>query len=225
MSKEEILAKLRESIAETDVDMAREAAEAAVDAGINATECIDEGLVLGMQDVSDMFDTGEAFVPDLLEAADAFGTAVGVLTSSMSDEEKQASKVGIAVIHTVEGDIHDIGKNIVATLFKANNFEIHDLGRDTAPPAVLEKAEEVNADIILGSALMTTTMPGQRSLIEYLTEKGVRDQYYVMFGGAPVTEKWVQDIGGDKYTDTATDAVAAARKYMASNKEKKHEQS
>lgn len=218
MSNDKILNKLKESIVEMDEDMAVEAANEAIKAGMDPLVCIDQGLSAGMQVMSDLFDEGEAFVPELVEASETFNAAVSILTSSMSDEEKKASSVGIAVIHTVQGDIHDIGKNIVRTIFEANNFEIYDLGRDVAPEDVVEKAEEVGADIILGSALMTTTMPSQRNLIEHLKAEGLRDKYFVMFGGAPVTEEWVTQIGGDAYTDTATDAVAVAKEYMDKKK-------
>lgn len=207
--------KLKNSIIEMDADMAVEGANEAVAAGLNPLDCIEDGLAAGMQVVSDLFDEGEAFVPELMESAEAFSAAVKILTSSMTDDDKKSVSAGTAVIHTVEGDIHDIGKNIVAMLFEANNFDIYDLGRDTPPDAVLAKAEEVGADIILGSALMTTTMPGQKALIERLKSEGVRDKYFVMFGGAPVTKAYVDEIGGDAYTETATEAVAVAKEYIA----------
>ena len=214
MSNEIILNKLKESIAEMDRDMAVEAANEAIAAGMDPLVCIDKGLSAGMQIMSDLFDDGEAFVPELVESSEAFNAAVAVLTESMSDEDKKAASAGIAVVYTVQGDIHDIGKNIVRTLFEANNFEIYDLGRDVAAELVLEKAEEVGAQVILGSALMTTTMPSQRGLIELLKSEGVREKYFVMFGGAPVTNEWVVEIGGDAYTETATEAVTVAKEYL-----------
>jgi len=211
LSNEDILKKLEESISEMDADMAVEAAEEAIKAGMDPLVCIDKGLAAGMQIMSDLFDEGEAFVPELVEASECFNAAVAVLTSSMSDEDKKAASAGVAVVYTVEGDIHDIGKNIVRTLFEANSFEVYDLGRDVASDVVLAKAAEVGARFILGSALMTTTMPSQRGLIELLKEEGVRDKYFVMFGGAPVTPEWVEEIGGDAYAETATEAVTIAK--------------
>lgn len=216
MGNEALMEKFKTAIVDMDIDMAEEAAHEAIDAGVNPLECIDGGLAAGMEAVSDLFDEGEAFVPELMEAAEAFGAALNILIPAMSDEDKESSKAGVVVIHTVEGDIHDIGKNIVSMLFEANNFEVHDLGRDTAPQVVLDKAEEVGADIIMGSALMTTTMPGAKALLELLKAEGVRDKYFCMFGGAPVTEEYCESIGADAYTDTATDAVSVAKKYMAS---------
>ena len=216
MSKEELMEKFKTAVVDMDADMAIEAANEALTEGIDPLECIEGGLADGMQAVSDLFDEGEAFVPELMESSEAFSAALEVLVGAMSDEDKASSKAGVVVIHTVEGDIHDIGKNIVTMLFEANNFDIYDLGRDTPPQDVLDKAEEVNADIIAGSALMTTTMPGAKALMELLIAEGVRDKYFVMFGGAPVTQEFCDSIGANAYTETATEAVAAAKKYMAS---------
>ena len=128
MSKEDIFAKLKESIVEMDSDLAEEAAKEALEAGLDPLECIGVGLSDGMAVMSDMFDEGEAFVPDLMMASEAFEMAVAILTSNLSDEEKSKASSGKVLIHTVQGDIHDIGKNIVKTMFAANNFEVFDLG-------------------------------------------------------------------------------------------------
>jgi trimethylamine corrinoid protein len=218
MTKEELLAKLKESITELDEDMAVETANAALEAGIDPLECISNGLSLGMQELSDLFDEGEAFVPELLMASEAFEAAVAVLTSNMSQEEKNNASSGIAIIHTVQGDIHDIGKNIVKTMFVANNFEVYDLGRDVPVEDVVAKAKEVKADFIIGSALMTTTMAAQRDIIDLLKEDGVRDDFIVMYGGAPVSQAWCDTIGADGYSDTATEAVVLAKQLLAKKK-------
>jgi GntR family transcriptional regulator/MocR family aminotransferase len=208
------IVELRESIVHMDGQMAAEAARKALAAGAEPLDCIESGLASGMKVISDMFDEGQAFVPELVNASEAFKSAAAVLTAAVADGAR-TSLHGTAVIYTVAGDIHDIGKNIVRMLLEANRLEVYDLGRDVKPDEVLEKAQEVGADIILGSSLMTTTMTAQRDLIEYLEAEGVRDKYYVMFGGAPVTAEWVAEIGGDCYTDTATEAVAAAKRYLA----------
>ncbi|MGN1014977.1 MAG: B12-binding domain-containing protein [Butyricicoccus sp.] len=218
MSKEEIYEKLKQSITEMDEDLAEEAANEALAAGLDPLECISDGLSAGMQIMSDLFDEGEAFVPELLMASEAFEAAVAILTGSMSEEEKNNAKEGVVVLHTVQGDIHDIGKNIVKTMFAANNFEVHDLGRDVPVEDVIKKAEEVNADIICGSALMTTTMPAQRDEINLLLEDGIREKYICMYGGAPVSAEWCESIGADAYTDTATEAVEVAKKLLAAKK-------
>lgn len=218
MSKEEIYEELKTSITEMDEDMAAEAAQKALDAGLDPLECISEGLSAGMQVMSDLFDEGEAFVPELLMASEAFEAAVQILTSNLSDEQKSSAKEGTVVIHTVAGDIHDIGKNIVKTMFAANNFEVYDMGRDVPVEDVIKKAQEVNADIIAGSALMTTTMPSQREEINLLKEEGIRESYICMYGGAPVSQEWCDSIGADAYTETATEAVAVAKQLLAQKK-------
>jgi len=215
MSKEEILEKLKQSITEMDSDLAVEAANIALEAGADPLECISEGLSVGMKEMSDLFDEGEAFVPELLMAADAFEMAVEVLTSKLTSEEKSNASNGTVIIHTVQGDIHDIGKNIVKTMFIANNFNVFDLGRDVPVETVVEKAKEYKADFIVGSALMTTTMPAQRDIINLLKEEGIRDDFIVMYGGAPVSQEWCDSIGADGYTDTATEAVALAKELIS----------
>lgn len=215
MSKEEVMEKLKEAITEMDEDLAEEAANAALEAGMDPLACISEGLSAGMQVMSDLFDEGEAFVPELLMASEAFEKAVGILTSSLSEEEKDSASNGTVVIHTVQGDIHDIGKNIVKTMFSANNFVVHDLGRDVPVEKVVETAKEVKADFIIGSALMTTTMPAQRDIINLLKEEGIRDDFIVMYGGAPVSREWCETIGADGYSDTATEAVELAKELLA----------
>ena len=199
--------------------MATEAANAALEAGLDPLECISDGLSAGMQVMSDLFDEGEAFVPELLMASEAFDAAVTILTGGMSDEQKSSTSAGKVVIHTVQGDIHDIGKNIVKTMLSANNFEVVDMGRDVPVESVVAKAKEIGADLIMGSALMTTTMPAQRDIIDLLKEDGVRDDYICMFGGAPVSQNWCEQIGADGYSETATEAVAVAKKLIAAKKE------
>ncbi|MDR1319839.1 MAG: corrinoid protein [Gracilibacteraceae bacterium] len=215
MDREEILAKLKDSITEMDVDLAEEAARAAAAAGIDANTAITEGLSLGMAEMSDLFDEGEVFVPHLLVAAEAFEKAVAILTAGMSAEEKAASSNGKVLIHTVQGDIHDIGKNIVKTMFLAGNFEVFDLGRDVPVEEVVAKAKEYGVDVICGSALMTTTMPAQKDILRLLEEEGVRDRFIVLYGGAPVSREWCERIGADGYGDTAPESVALAKRLLA----------
>ncbi len=195
MSQQDILEKLKKSVEEMEPELAEEAAKEAVAAQIDPVVAINEGLAKGMQTISDLFDEGEAFVPQLLVAAEAFETAVAILTSSMSAEEKKKVSQGKVLIHTVQGDIHDIGKNIVKTMLSASGFEVYDLGRDVPVEEVVKKAKEYQVDIIAGSALMTTTMPAQRDIVKLLVEEGIRDQFIVMFGGAPVSREWVEKIG------------------------------
>jgi len=212
---QDIYEKLKNSIVAMDPDLAEEAANEAIEAGLDPLECISLGLSKGMAVMGDLFDEGEAFVPDLMMASEAFETAINILTSSMSAEEKNGASSGKAIIHTVQGDIHDIGKNIVSTMLSANNFEVFDLGRDVPVSLVIEKAEEYGVDVICGSALMTTTMASMKEIISCLKEDGIRDKYIVMFGGAPVSAKWCHEIGADGYTDTASEVASMAKDLMA----------
>ncbi|ACV60988.1 methyltransferase cognate corrinoid protein [Desulfofarcimen acetoxidans DSM 771] len=215
MSRSEILEKLKRSIAETDSDLAAEAANEAVAAGIEPTVAVNDGLSKGMKVIGDLFDEGEVFVPQLLLAAEAFETAMGIIFGEMSEEEKSSASQGKVLIHTVQGDIHDIGKNIVKTMMSAAGFEVIDLGRDVAVEEVIKQAKQHKVDIIAGSALMTTTMPAQRDIVSLLKEEGIRDQFKIMFGGAPVSAEWVTKIGADAYADTASGAVEQALALMA----------
>ena len=215
MTKAEALEALKKCIIEVDPDLAEEAANAAKDAGVDAMEAIEDGFSKGMEVVSKQFDEGEVFVPDLLLAAEAFETAVEILTDGLSDEEKSKSSLGKILIHTVEGDIHDIGKNIVKTMLTAAGFEVIDLGRDVSVETVVKEAVAQKVDVIAGSALMTTTMPAQKDIIRILEEEGVRDQFKCVFGGAPVSEDWVKKIGADGYSENACDAIEMIKSLIA----------
>jgi len=212
---QDIYDKLKKSIVDMDPDLAEAAANEAIEAGLDPLECISLGLSKGMAVMGDLFDVGEAFVPDLMMASEAFETAVNILTSALSDEEIHKASSGKVIIHTVQGDIHDIGKNIVSVMLSANNFEVFDLGRDVPVPLVIKKAEEYGVDLICGSALMTTTMASMKEIISSLKEDGIRDKYIVMFGGAPVSAKWCHEIGADGYTETAAEVAAMAKDLIA----------
>lgn len=214
MSHEEILQKLKSAVEEMDSELAEAAAREAVEAGVDPLVAISEGLSMGMQTMSDLFDEGEMFVPQLVVAAQAFESAVAVLKEAIPEEDKGKATRGKILLHTVQGDIHDIGKNIVKTMLSASGFEVFDLGRDVAVEEVVAKAKELHVDIIAGAALMTTTMPAQRDIVSLLKEEGIRDQYKCMFGGAPVSPEWVEKIGGDAYAETASEAVAKAKVLM-----------
>ncbi len=210
MSREEILSKLADAVSEMEPEIAVEAAHEALAAGISPTEAIQQGLSKGMDVVSELFDEGEMFVPQILIAAEAFQSAVEVLTAGLSRDEQQAMSRGKVICHTVQGDIHDVGKNIVKTMFRASGFEVIDMGRDVPVDDVVLKAKEENVDLVTGSALMTTTMPSQRDIVNGLIEEGIRDKVKCMFGGAPVSQAWVDKIGADGYADNAADAVKVA---------------
>lgn len=211
---QEIFDKLKSAVIELDVDAAEAAAHEALAAGLDPFEVINNGLSPAMQTISDLFDEGEMYVPQILIAAEAFQNAMKILMGQLSAEEASKAKRGKVIVHTVQGDIHDIGKNIVGTMLAANGFEVIDLGRDVPVDEVVRKAEELKVDIVTGSALMTTTMPSQRDIVKLLEEVGIRGNLKVMFGGAPVTKEWVDRIGGDGFADNAADAVVVAKELM-----------
>ncbi|MEG0874105.1 MAG: methyltransferase cognate corrinoid protein [Clostridiales bacterium] len=209
-----ILKKLKEAVVNLDQEAALAAAKEALDAKMDPVNSIENGLTAGMNEIVDRFDEGEMFMPQILIAAQAFMGACEILQSGISVEEAAKMSNGRVMFFTVAGDIHDIGKNIVKTMFMANNFEVCDLGRDVAADVVVDKAIEWKADIIAGSALMTTTMPGQRDIVATLVERGIRDDFKVMFGGAPVNQQWCDEIGADAYGDNAADSIEIAKKLV-----------
>lgn len=214
MNKMEILTNLKRAVEEFDSNLAEEAAREALAAGIEPMEAIQQGLSLGMNTISELFDEGEIFVPQILLAAEAFESAVAILTAGMSEESRNKTKLGKVIVHTVQGDIHDVGKNIVKTMLQASGFEVIDLGRDVPVEQVIAKAKELKVDIIGGSALMTTTMPAQREIIKALEEEGIRGQFRCMFGGAPVSQEWVDSIGADAYGENAAEAIMKAKELV-----------
>lgn len=206
MSKEDLLKRAAQSVVDADLDAAVSVAEQAIAEGLDPIEMIDSGFSAGMSEAGELFDVGEMFVPELLIASDAMVAAVNVLEKAISVEQL-SEKRGIAVLGTIEGDVHDIGKGILATMLRVYGFEVYDLGRDVPIKAFVNKAKEVNANIVGTSALMTTTMVGQKALEQALKDAGLRDKVKTMVGGAVVTQRWADKIGSDLYGENATDAV------------------
>lgn len=180
----------------------------ALDEGTDPKQILNEGLLSGMMTIGEKFKKNEVFVPEVLVAARAMNAGLTILEPKLIEVGNEP--VGKAVIGTVKGDLHDIGKNLVSMMLKGAGFEIYDIGVDVDSDAFIAKAEEVGADVICMSALLTTTMPNMKTVIDELKEKGVREQYIVMVGGAPVNEKFAEQIGADYYTpDAATCAEVA----------------
>ncbi len=177
------------------------------------------GLVKGMSKAGELFDAEEYFVTDVLLCSDAMYAGVDVFKPYLP-KEGSGKKVPKAVIGVVEGDTHDIGKNLVKILMDTNGFEMFDLGRDVPLEQFVDKAEEVGADIIAMSTLMTTTMGGMRRVIEILKERGIRDKYTVMVGGSPISQKFADEIGADIYTANAVEAAEAAKRAVCLGEER-----
>ena len=190
--------------------------EEALDAGMDPKVILNEGLLEGMSIIGGKFKRNEVFVPEVLVAARAMTAALSVLEPKLIEVGNEP--VGKAVIGTVKGDLHDIGKNLVAVMLKGAGFEVLDLGTDVEPETYIEKAEEFGADIIGMSALLTTTMPEMKAVIEALEENGLRDKYIVMVGGAPVTANYAEQIGADYFTADAGSAAEVAKKAVLAKK-------
>ncbi|KKG12025.1 dimethylamine corrinoid protein 3 [Methanosarcina sp. 2.H.T.1A.6] len=214
MSNENLLEIIRESIVKVDRETAVQTVESALAQGLQAIEVIEKGLSPGMQKVGDLFERGELFLPQVMMAAGLMTQIVQSLQDKMSPEQT-TKKNGVVIIGTVEGDVHDIGKNIVKILLSVNGFEVHDLGRDALLSRFVEKAKEFNANIVASSALMTGTMQAQGDLETLLKEAGIRDRVKTMVGGAPCTQYWADKIGANAYAENASEAVTKARELMA----------
>ena len=188
MSKEAIMEKAKQSIVEADEDIAMEALAEAEAEGVDLVELLSDGYSAGMKELGDLFGMGEIFLPELIFATEVM-------------------KAVSAVIGTVEGDVHDIGKGIVASLVKTNGVEVIDLGREVPAQNFVDAAIEHNAEFVGSSALLTTTMTVQKDIEDALKEAGIRDKVKTMVGGAPVTNRWAEKIGADAYCEDASDTV------------------
>ena len=188
--------------------------EQALEEGIDPKIILKEGLMSGMSIIGGKFKREEVFVPDVMMAARAMNVGLSILEPKLVEAGNEP--IGRVVIGTVQGDHHDIGKNLTAMLLKGAGFEIYDMGVDVSAEAFLEKAEEVNADIIGLSALLSTTMSQMKEVIDLLKEKNLRDKYIVMIGGAPITNEFAEEIGADYYTPDAASAAEVAKKAVES---------
>jgi corrinoid protein of di/trimethylamine methyltransferase len=204
---EAIYAKMRASIENYDRDAAITAAREAVAAGLDLLAALEEGFASPIRGVGEAFDRMEIFLPELVMAADTMKAGVSVLEEALKAAGGELRRKAVVILGTVEGDIHDIGKTIVGAMLQANGYEVHDLGVEVSAPRFIQAAEEIHADIIALSALLSTTMLHQRDVIQMLRNKGLRDKYFVIVGGAPVTAKWAAEIGADAYGRDAVDAV------------------
>ncbi len=188
----------------------------ALDEGVDAKVILEDALLDGMMIIGGKFRRNEVFVPEVLVAARAMNAGMAILEPKLVELGNEP--VGKAVIGTVQGDLHDIGKNIVAMMLKGAGFEVIDLGVDVAAETYVAKAEEIGADVICMSALLTTTMENMKGVISLLEEKGIRDQYIVMIGGAPVNDSFAVEIGADHYTADAASAAEVAKQAMLAKK-------
>jgi 5-methyltetrahydrofolate--homocysteine methyltransferase len=201
--------ELTQAVVDGDIDKSKELTTAMISSGVPPTTILNEGLTKGLMVVGERFGNGDAFLTDLMLSAEAMKNGLQVLEPELKKSHVEREYVGTLVIGTVEGDIHDIGKTIVATMFEVNGFKVFDLGVDVKSQTFLEKIGESKAQIVGLSALLSTTMGKQQETIKALETKGVRSSIKVMVGGAPVTPEWAKEIGAD---DTAPDAMLAVKK-------------
>ncbi|NVM02218.1 MAG: cobalamin B12-binding domain-containing protein [Candidatus Helarchaeota archaeon] len=207
MSKEDILKKLKDSVINMDCDAAKEAALEALDAKIDPSKAIKKGLYAGLKEICDEYEI-TVFPTELLIASDAFYEGVKVLRSKISAEKASEMRKGIAILGVVEGDIHDLGKNMVKYLMEAEGIEIHDLGFDVTAEKFVEEAEKTNADLILISTMLTSLFPEIKKISTLAKDKGLNVR--IMAGGGPVTEEIALKMGADGWALTAPLAVKKA---------------
>ena len=211
MDKEEWMRKAAQCVMDGDEDGAVELANRYLEAGLNPVEMIEEGLSEGIRKLGNLFDRGEIFLPQLIVASDAMSAAIKVLEQALP-KEKTGRKLAKVVLGTIEGDLHDIGKGIVATMLRVYGFDVYDLGRDVPIAKFVEKAKEVDADVVGSSALMTSTQVGQKYLEKALREAGLREKVKTMVGGAATTEHWAKKIGADLHGEDASETVMKLKK-------------
>lgn len=211
---DDLLAAMARSIVEGDDVAAADLARQALAQGMSPLEALNGGFVVGINQVGERYSQGVAYVPDLVVGGAAMEAAMEVLQPALAKSDVDRASLGVIVLATVEGDIHDIGKNIVRTMLSSSGFIVHDLGADVPVARIVEKVREVQADIVAVSALLTTTMTRQEDVVTALREAGLRDSVKVIVGGAPVTQEWVETIGADGFGEDAVGAVAIAKSVL-----------
>ncbi len=210
----ESISKLYNAILEGDVAGAKDGVQTALDAGLEPGNILAEGMIAAMKEVGRLFEEGEYYVPEMLIAARAMQAGLGLLKPYLVQSDvKSAGKVAIG---TVKGDLHDIGKNLVALMLEGAGFEVKDLGVDVSPEKFIEAISEGGAEIIALSALLTTTMPNMKTTIETIQQAGLRDKVKIIIGGAPVTQDYANQVGADGYSADASRAVSLAQSLMSS---------
>lgn len=216
MTEEAVFKKMQDAITNFDSDAAVAAAKEAVEAGIDPAVALDKGFASTIREIGEAFERMDIFLPELVMAANAMKAGVEVLENALKARGTAVEKKGVVVLGTVEGDIHDIGKTVVGAMLSANGYEVHDLGVEVPSPRFIQAAQETHANVIALSALLSTTMLYQRDVLEMLRNKGLEEEFFVIVGGAPVTQKWAEDIGANAY---ARDAIEAVRVLDAHAKE------
>jgi len=209
----EVLARLRDCVVNLDIDGVRRAAREAIDAGVTPYEAVMDGMAKGMEVVGQKYEAGEYFLAELIMAGETMKEGLSVLQPYMKTGDMK--HIGKVVIGTVEGDLHDIGKNVVITLLTASGFEVIDLGVDVPAEKFVEAVKQYKPDIVAMSALLTTTMVNMAKVIKALEQAGLRDKVKIIVGGAPLTEEYAKQIGADAYGRDAVEGVNICKKWVS----------
>ncbi|MHA1478930.1 MAG: cobalamin B12-binding domain-containing protein [Promethearchaeota archaeon] len=213
MAQEQLYSEISDAIVNLDKDKAIELANRAVAEKLNLLEVIEKGYGDGIRRIGDLWEEGEFFLPELMLGGNIMQESMDILLPSLKESGTSASQ-GVVVIATIEGDIHSIGKTIVGTMLSANGFDVYDLGADVPAEKIIETAVEKNADVIGVSALLTTTMFGQKKIIDILESRGIRDKFKVIIGGAPVTKEWTEKCKADGFSGSAVEAVKLVKNLL-----------
>ena len=217
MIDSQLIEEAKKMLIAQDKDGVSDIARKVIADGNNPLDLMNEAFIPGINEVGDLFGRGQLFLPELMQAADAMKAATDIVNDSLEQSGEKQEEKGTVLIATVQGDVHDIGKCIVVSLFRANGFTVHDLGRDIPVDTIVEEAVKVNADVIGTSALLTTTMGHQKTLEEALKSAGLKDKIRTVVGGAPVTPRWAARIGADAYAEDAQDGVNKVKEILAQN--------
>jgi corrinoid protein of di/trimethylamine methyltransferase len=215
MDQHELLDHLKKAMIALDQEEVISKTEMSLEDGISPLEIIQDGLMPGLNEIGELFESEDIFLPELMKSAIVFQRAMALLRPKIKEQGGGVEEKGTIVIGTVKGDMHYIGKDIVKLLMETAGFAVYDLGVDVDPFAFIVKADEVNADIIALSALLTTTLVGQKDLLEALEGQGKRDKFKVIVGGGAVTQAWSDEIGADGYAENGYGAVSLAKSFVA----------
>jgi corrinoid protein of di/trimethylamine methyltransferase len=212
LNRAEILKGLADATVAGDSEQTAKFANEALSSGVDAYDAIMEGCAAGMKVVSDKYESGDLFVPEILLAAEAMYAAIDILKPHI--KAGKASATGTVVLGVVEGDIHDIGKNLVRIMLDAAGYQVIDMGRDVPIKDMAAKAKEVNADVVAISTLMTTTMPNMKKVVDEIASLGIKNKTKILIGGAPTSMEFAKSINADSWCKDATTAVKEAEKLV-----------
>lgn len=208
----EDLEQLKQALIVADMDMGTSAAEALMAAGADPKMVLEDGMAVAMFDLGEMWKRGEVFLPEVVASAEVFKACNAIIEPALLAQKDAAQANALVVMCTVKGDLHDLGKNMVGAMLRTSGFDVHDMGKDVSADRIIEAISELEPQILGMSALLTTTVPYQETVIRRLEAAGLRDKVKVMVGGAPVTPEWAEKIGADGYANNAPEAVEIAKK-------------